>query len=134
LARPNETHGAIDDPIGEMRERFSFRDYEAALALVDHVLAAQPDHAVAREFRANCCAALEDVYVFRLGPMTRVPAVARLPVPTDRLPVEHRTDFLLSLIDGSASLELIVDRCGMPKSDALRILYELAKRGIVAFG
>ena len=66
-ARPSKTHHTIDDPIAEMRERFSFRDYEGALALADCILAEWPDHALAREFRANCCAALEDVYAFRLG-------------------------------------------------------------------
>jgi hypothetical protein len=65
--------------------------------------------------------------------MVRVPVVVRLPVPTDNPSVDHRTGFLISLIDGSATLEAIVDRCGMPKSDALRILYELVKRGIIVF-
>jgi hypothetical protein len=126
-------HHTFDDPIAEMRERFSFRDYEGALALADRILAAQPDHAVAREFRANCCAALEDVYAFRLGPMLRIPVVVRLPAPTESPSVDHRTGFLLSLIDGSATLEAIVDRCGTPKSEALRILDELTKRGFIVF-
>jgi hypothetical protein len=117
-----------------MRERFSFRDYEGALAMADIILGEWPDHALAREFRANCCAALEDVYAFRLGPMVRIPVVVRLPAPTDSPSVDHRTGFLLSFIDGSATLEAIVDRCGMPKSDALRILYDLVKWGIVTFG
>jgi hypothetical protein len=115
-----------------MRERFSFRDYEGALALADRILAAQPEHPLARELRANCGAALEDVYAFRLGPMVRIPVV-RLPAQTDSPSVDHRTGFLLSLIDGSATLEAIVDGCGMPKSDALRILVELVKQGIVVF-
>ena len=132
-APPINTHHPIDDPIAEMRERFSFRDYEGALALADHILAARPDHALAREFRATCRAALEDVYAFRLGPMARIPVVVRLPVPTDSPPVDHRAGFLLSFIDGSATLEAIVDKCGMPKSDALRILCELMRRGIVGF-
>jgi hypothetical protein len=130
-ASPSETQRTIDDPIAEMRERFWLRDYEGALALADHILATRPDHTLAREFRANCCAALEDVYAFRLGPMVRIPVVVTLPTPNDSPPADHRTGFLVSLIDGSASLEAIVDRCGMPKSDALRILCELMKRGII---
>jgi hypothetical protein len=38
------------------------------------------------------------------------------------------------LLDLALSPEVIVVRCDMPKSNALRISYELAKRGIVAFG
>jgi hypothetical protein len=124
-APPSKTHDTIDDPIAEMRERFSFRDYEGALALADRILAAWPDHALARELRANCCAALEDVYAFRLGPMVRIPVVVRLPAPTDGPSVDHRTGFLLSFIDGSATLEAIVDGCGMPTSEALRVLAQM---------
>ena len=122
-----------DDPVAEMRERFSSGDYAGALAMADIILAAQPNNRLAREFRTNSCAALEDVYAFRLGPLDRVPRVARPPALTDSRSVDHRTGFLLSLIDGVCTLEAIVEACGMPKSDALRILYELVQRGIVAF-
>jgi hypothetical protein len=80
------------------------------------------------------CSARPDKTHPTIDDSVRVPVVIRLPVPTDSLPVDHRTDFLLSLIDGSANLEALVDRCGIPKSDALRILYELMERGIIAFG
>jgi IclR-like helix-turn-helix domain-containing protein len=126
-------YDTIDDPIAEMRERFSLRDYEGALALADRILTAWPDHALASEFRATCCAALEDVYAFRLGPMVRIPVVVKLTAPTDSPPIDHRTGFLLSFIDGSATLEALVDRCGLPKSDVLRILDDLMKRGFIVF-
>ena len=45
----------------------------------------------------------------------------------------HRSGFLLSLIDGSSTLKAIVDACGMPRADALHILYDLVQEGIVAF-
>ena len=41
--------------------------------------------------------------------------------------------FILSLIDGSSSLEMVLDVCGMPKLDALRILQELVHQKIVGF-
>jgi len=87
-----------NDPIAEMRECFSSGDYAGALATADLILTAQPNNPIACAFRADCCAALEDVYAFRLGPMDRVPLLA-----------------------------------SMPKSDSLRILYELMQRGVVAF-
>jgi DNA-binding IclR family transcriptional regulator len=36
-------------------------------------------------------------------------------------------------VDGVSTLETIMDACGMPKLDALRILNALVQRGIVAF-
>jgi hypothetical protein len=123
------------DLVGEMRDAFSSGDYGGALSIADRILAAEPSQTLARALRADCCAALEDVYAFRLGAMDRVPMVARVPAPTDALFArEHRAGFLLSLVDGVSTLEAIVDVCGMPKVDALRILNDLAQRGIVAFG
>jgi hypothetical protein len=115
-----------------MRECFSFGDYAGALTIADLVLAAQPDNLVAREFRTNCRTALEDVYAFRLGPMERIPVVVTLPEKTGSGAVDPRSRFLLTLIDGSLTLEAIVDVCGLPRLDALRILNDLVLRGIVA--
>jgi hypothetical protein len=47
--------------------------------------------------------------------------------------MDHRAGFILSLIDGASSVDLILDVCGMPKLDALRILQELVQQKIVAF-
>jgi hypothetical protein len=101
--------------------------------MADLILAAKPDHPLAREFRANCCAALEDVYVFRLGSLDRTPMVATLPAPTGNRVIDDRIGFLLPFIDGASTIETILDVCGMPRLDALRILDELVQRGIVAF-
>ena len=74
-----------------------------------------------------------DVYAFRIGSMDRVPLLVRPPAQAESLSIDHRTGFLLSFIDGSATVESIADACDMPKSDAPRILYELVKRGILGF-
>jgi hypothetical protein len=122
------------DLVGEMRDAFSSGDYGGALSIADRILAAEPSQTLARAFRADCCAALEDVYAFRLGAMDRVPVVARTPASRDALFArEHGAGFLLSLVDGVSTLEAIVDVCGMPKLEALRILNELTQRGIIAF-
>jgi hypothetical protein len=123
-----------DDPVEEMRESFSLGDYARALTIADRIMSTQPNHPIARTFRADGCAALEDVYAFRLGPMDRIPVVAKVPALTDPLfAKDHRSGFLLSLIDGSSTLETIIESCGMPRLDALRLLYELLQRGVVGF-
>lgn len=123
----------IDDPIAEMHECFSFGDYAGALVIADLVLAADPSDLTVREFRGKCRAALEEVYAFLLGPLDRVPVVVMLPESKGSHAIDHRTGFLLSLVDGSCPLERIVDECGMPRLDALRVLHDLVQRGIVAF-
>ena len=120
-----------DDPIAEMRECFSLGDYSGALVIADLVLAADPDDLPVRELRATCRAALEDVYAFLLGPLERIPAVVMLPEHTGNRASDHRTGFLLSLIDGSSTLDAILDVCGLPRLDALRIVHDLVKSGNV---
>ena len=48
------------------------------------------------------------------------------------LSIDHRAGFVLSLIDGSSTLEMILDVCGMPRLDAMRILHELVQQKVVA--
>jgi hypothetical protein len=49
-----------------------------------------------------------------------------------RLPLDHRTGFIVSFIDGTYSIEMILDVCAMRRQDALAILGELAARGVIA--
>jgi hypothetical protein len=124
---------ADDERIAALRASFSFGDYAGALTIADLILVGQPDNLLARDVRAKCRTTLEDVYALRLGPLDRTPVVAMLPKLTRQRPIDTRTGFLLSLIDGSSTLEAILDVCGQPRLDALRILDDLVKRGIVAF-
>jgi len=50
-----------------------------------------------------------------------------------RLKVDHRTGFLLSLMDGGIDLESIVDVCGMPHDHALRVVRDLFESGVIEF-
>jgi hypothetical protein len=72
------------------------------------------------------------MYAARLGPLDRVPSVVVQRTQLRWLSIDHRAGFVLSLIDGSSTLEMILDVCGMPKLDAMRILDELVQQRIVA--
>jgi len=132
-AGPRKTDSPNDDRIAAMRECFSFGDYAGALTIVDVILAVQPNNAVALEFRAHSRAALEDVYALGLGSLDRVPVVVTKPERTGRRATDGRVAVLLSLMDGCATLRAIVDVCGMPRLEALRLLHDLNHRGIIAF-
>jgi hypothetical protein len=132
-ADPRSTQRTSDDRTAAMRECFAFGDYAGALTMADLILTAQPDNLLAREFRTNCRATLEDVYAFRLGPLDRIPVIAMVPEQTGNRAFDDRIGVLLPLIDGSSTLEAIVDVCGIPRLDALRALHDLVQRGVVAF-
>jgi hypothetical protein len=132
-AGPEITERTIDDPLAEMRERFSLGDYTGALEMSELILAEEPGNLEAAECGENCRSVLEQMYAARLGPLERVPLVVVPRTQMRWLSMDHRAGFILSLIDGSSSVELILDVCGMPKLDALRILQELVQQKIVAF-
>ena len=116
-----------------MRERFSLGDYTGALEMSELILADVPDHVEAAECGENCRTVLENMYAARLGPVDRVPMVIVPRAQMRWLSMDHRAGFVLSLIDGSSSVEMILDVSGMPKLDAYRILHELVQQKIVSF-
>lgn len=122
-----------DDPVREMRERFSLGDYSGALVVAEEILEDNPDHPGALKYAESCRQVLEQMYTARIGPLDRVPFVA---VPLEQLRwlnLDHRAGFVLSHIDGSCSLEQILDVSGMPTLDALRILFELVQQRVISF-
>jgi hypothetical protein len=131
-AGPEIVERTIDDPIAEMRERFSLGDYTGALEIAELMLAEDPDDSAAAECAQSCRGVLEGMYAARLGPLDRVPEVLVQRTQLRWLSIDHRAGFVLSLIDGSSTLEMILDVCGMPKLDAIRILHELVQQKIVA--
>lgn len=116
----------------EMNDRVSLGDYSGALAIAEELLAADPGHAGARECAERCRGVLKQMYATRIGPLDRVPVVM---VPRDQLrwlSIDHRAGFVLSLVDGVSTLEMIIDVSGMPELDTLRILSELAQQRIIS--
>jgi hypothetical protein len=130
---PEITERTIDDPVAEMRERFSLGDYTGALEMAELILAEEPGNQEAAECGESCRRVLEGMYAARLGALNRVPMVIVPRTQMRWLSIDHRAGFILSLVDGSSSVEMILDVCGMPKLDALRILHELVQQKIVAF-
>ncbi len=70
----------------------------------------------------------EDALIERIGSLDRVPRVAADVDEVRALSKDRATAFLLSQIDGISTLDMIVDVSGMPRLDALRILFALLER------
>jgi hypothetical protein len=130
---PEITERMIDDPVAEMTERFSLGDYTGALEMSELILADDPGNLEAAECGENCRSVLEGMYVAKLAPLDRRPLVVVPRAQMRWLSIDHRAGFILSLVDGSVSVETILDLSGMPRLDALRILHELVQQKIVAF-
>jgi hypothetical protein len=117
----------------EMNDRVSLGDYTGALEIAERLLAIDPDDAVVKSCAESCRSVLRQMYITRIGPLERVPVVMVARDQMRWLSIDHRAGFVLSLVDGVSSLEMILDVSGMPELDTLRILSELAQQRIISF-
>jgi hypothetical protein len=62
-----------------------------------------------------------------IGPATGVPVTAMSPGALTGQDLDHRAGFLLSRIDGTMSIEALLDIASMPRFEALRILASLLR-------
>jgi hypothetical protein len=116
----------------EMHARFLHRDLTGALAVAEAILARWND-ADARECADACRAKLIARYVARIGSLEQVPVVVVPLAEIGAVALDYRAAFLLSQVDGHTSLDTILDVSGMPVLETLRIVSDLARRGVIAF-
>jgi serine/threonine-protein kinase len=77
---------------------------------------------------------LEETLFEQLGGKRRVPKLTIDPHHITLLALDHKSGFLLSLVDGKYTIDEILDIAGLPPIDALRILSELREKGVIRFG
>jgi hypothetical protein len=115
----------------QVRDRFDAGDFSGALIVAEGILSEDPDNADALGYAEHCRDVLKNMYLSRLGGLTRVPMVA---VSSDQLrwlSLDHRAGFLLSLVDGRSNFDEILDMCGMSDLEALRLLVQLLQQGVI---
>lgn len=114
-----------------LEELYEVGDFTAALELAETRLRADPGDGVAQNYRNRCHDRLVQMLMARVG---RLDAKVEMLVPSDQLrwlSVDHRAGFVISLVDGTATLDEILDVAGMPRLEALRILADLKERGVI---
>jgi len=117
----------------EMNDRVAAGDYAGALDIANKLVAMDGNDISARVCAETCQMVLRQMYAARIGPLSRVPVVM---VPRDQfrwLSIDHRAGFMLSLIDGASTLEMLLDLSAMPELDTLKILSDLAQQRIISF-
>ena len=124
-----------DDPaIKEMKDRYAMGDFTGALVIAEGILEVNPEDLDAPRYAQSCRDVLTQMYSARLGSLDQC---VRMAVPSDQirwLTLDHRAGFLLSLIDGGSTVDQILDISGMPRLDALRIMYQLLDQRVIALG
>jgi hypothetical protein len=121
----------VSELLALAREAAERGDHLSAVEAAEAASAEDPDGKVGPVILHRHRDLLYRVYEGHIGEMTQVPLLA---VPLHQIaaePLDHRTGFLLSRIDGLLSFEDILDVSGMPRLDAYRILSNLLRRGFI---
>jgi hypothetical protein len=110
---------------------YAVGDFSGALELAEKILETQPDDPSALRYAEDCRRVLLKMCEARIGPFTHRPTVVMGVEQIRWLALDHREGFLLSLIDGSSTIDDLLDISGMPRLDALRIFAALIDKGVV---
>jgi hypothetical protein len=131
FAVPPPPRGKFEGALREIKDRYAMGDYSGALLTAEGILEADPDQPDAIRYANRCRQVLTDMYSARIGQMSQVASVAVPPDQIRWLSLDHRAGFLLSLVDGQSTLDEVLDISGMPRLDALRILFSLIEERVV---
>jgi hypothetical protein len=128
------TTGAPPDApaVVDMKDRYATGDFSGALVIAEGILQEDPAHEEAARYQQRCSETLSQMYLARLGSLTQVVRVAVARDQVRWLSLDHRAGFLLSLVDGTSSIEELLDVSTMPRLEALRILYGLLDQRVIA--
>ncbi len=119
------------DLTGQMRDRLAVGDFTGSLQLAELILGADSRHEEAARIAERAKEHLVQFHLARLGGLSAVLGVRVAGADVRWLGLDHRAGFLLSLVDGTTTVEEIVDVSSMPKHEALRLLAELLEASAV---
>lgn len=106
-------------------------DLERSVTAVDLALSEDPNSALAQKLIQRNRDTIMNAFQGFLGDLQRTPALARPLHELGSAPISPRAAFLLSRVDGTLSLDEILDVSGMPRLEAYRYLCQLLLRGIL---
>jgi hypothetical protein len=106
-------------------------ELDRAVAAIDLALSEDPTSALAQKLIHRNRDTMLQVFQAFLGDLNRTPQLARPLHDLADAPISPRAAFLLSRIDGTLSLDEILDVSGMPRIEAFRYLSQLYLRGIL---
>jgi len=118
----------------ELCERFFVGDYATVLKLAEALLAQNEFDEVALDYVDECRRILEKEYAERVGSMRVVPVLL---APLERIrsvAIDHQAGFFLAQVDGSTTLEVLLDILPMPRWEALRLVDRLVREGVLMLG
>ncbi len=119
------------DPRREMHERLALGDFTGALSIAESILSDAGDDTETHRVAEECRSRLTQMYISRLGGLDMTPVMAVPRSELKWLSLDHRAGFLLSQLDGSVTIEEVMDTAGMPALEVLRTVWELMNQRVI---
>ena len=116
----------------EMVDRFELGDFTGALSLAETLLEIDRSDVEALRIAESSGTKLRTIYIGRLGALDQVPVMMIPHAELRWLALDHRAGFVLSLVDGTSSIEEIIDVSTMPPLEVLRTLYNLLSQNVIS--
>ncbi len=107
------------------------QDTEKAVAAVDLALSEDPNSALGQKLITRNKETIMQVFQTFIGDLERMPQLAKPLQELQNAPINPRAAFLLSRIDGSLTIDELLDVSGMPRLEAYRHICQLFLRGIL---
>jgi len=117
--------------LDEIEARLSLDDHSGALELSRKRLAALPSDRKTAGYLRRCEDTLMEMYSSRIGDFSQRVKLSMTGSELQWLSIDHRAGFLVAQVDGAITVEELLEICGMPKLDALRILQELLQQKVI---
>ncbi|MBC7977839.1 MAG: hypothetical protein H7138_22900 [Myxococcales bacterium] len=129
--REDRTRRRITSLLERATEWGHTSELERAVTAVDLALSEDPNSALAQKLIHRNRDTIMNAFQGFLGDLQRSPSLARPLHELGSAPISPRAAFLLSRVDGTLSLDEILDVSGMPRLEAYRYLCQLFLRGIL---
>jgi hypothetical protein len=104
---------------------------DKAVAAVDLVLSEDPNSALGQKLITRNKETILQIFQAFIGDLERMPQLARPLHELSNAPISPRAAFLLSRIDGTLTIDELLDVSGMPRMEAYRHICQLFLRGIL---
>lgn len=106
-------------------------DAEKAVSAVDLAMSEDPNSALGQKLITRHRDTILSVFQGYIGDLERMPQLARPLHELQDAPISPRAAFLLSRVDGTLTVDELLDVSGMPRLEAYRHLCQLCLRGIL---
>ena len=106
-------------------------DVDRAVAAVDLAMSEDPNSVLAQKLITRNRDTIMTIFQTFVGDMERQPQLAKPLHELQNAPISPRAAFLLSRVDGTLTVDELLDVSGMPRMEAYRYLCQLFLRGIL---